>query len=77
MKPRLHNILRLKFAAHALGPIDIHCVQIIATARWMKPVKLSVRLSQRVAELAEAALDAVALLVGIGVVRNDYFTGAV
>ncbi|MCA6105526.1 hypothetical protein [Bradyrhizobium australafricanum] len=29
----------------ALGPIDIHCIQIIAAARWMKPVKLSDRLS--------------------------------
>jgi hypothetical protein len=28
-----------------LGPIDIHFIQIIAAARWMKPVKLSVRLS--------------------------------
>ncbi|WP_316397741.1 DUF6602 domain-containing protein, partial [Bradyrhizobium sp. 33ap4] len=26
-----------------LGPIDIHCIQIIAAARWMKPVKLSDR----------------------------------
>lgn len=31
--------------ARDLGPIDIHCIQIIAAARWMKPVKLSVRLS--------------------------------
>jgi DNA invertase Pin-like site-specific DNA recombinase len=28
-----------------LGLIDIHCIQIIAAARWMKPVKLTVRLS--------------------------------
>ena len=28
-----------------LGPIDIHCIQIIAAARWMKPVKLAARLS--------------------------------
>ncbi|MGY2843595.1 hypothetical protein ACVIWU_006528 [Bradyrhizobium sp. USDA 4509] len=32
-------------AIEALGPIDIHCIQIIAAARWMKPVKLSDRLS--------------------------------
>ena len=30
---------------HGLGPIDIHRIQIMAAARWMKPVKLTVRLS--------------------------------
>ena len=35
----------LKAATRTLGPIDIHCIQIIAAARWMKPVKLAVRLS--------------------------------
>jgi hypothetical protein len=40
------NIDRRKYQRLvALGPIDIHCIQIIAAARWMKPVKLSVRLS--------------------------------
>lgn len=29
----------------SLGPIDIHCIQIMAAARWMKPVKFAVRLS--------------------------------
>jgi hypothetical protein len=28
-----------------LGPIDIHSLQIIAAARWMKPVKWEDRLS--------------------------------
>jgi hypothetical protein len=50
-----------------LGRIDNHCIQIIAAARCMKPVKWMVRLF----EAAEAALDPIALLVGGGVMRDD------
>jgi hypothetical protein len=32
-------------ALRALGPVDIHCIQIMAAARWTKPVKFAVRLS--------------------------------
>jgi hypothetical protein len=39
------EILPTVFYFTALGPIDIHCIQIIAAARWMKPVKLAARLS--------------------------------
>jgi hypothetical protein len=33
------------FFISQLGPIDIHSLQIIAAARWMKPVKWEDRLS--------------------------------
>ena len=39
------NFSNSLLAAFGLGPIDIHCIQIIAAARWMKPVKFAARLS--------------------------------
>lgn len=68
-----------------LGRIDIQCSQIMEAAKWTKPVTWMVRRSWQVAkrrsgevlELAEAPLDAVAVLIGGSVVWDGDLAASV